>query len=228
MEITWGVPTTTVTRSVKEEKFTTPVVSIAAITAPKVSRKFTFNKAAKEALGLTDYCNVMIGFSEGKVVIKNLGNLTEGEEAPFGSFTVSKSLTFSDKKTFNHIVKLNNLDEKVENHIHLVPVEGQPFMVQSSIESEGQVQVDVEEVFKNESEINKGIEVAAVEEKEVAQTPAPEPVKQKVIKAPRPTPEVKAEPDAKRVMFAIDNNDEDEEEAIDSEEKSEEEDEDVW
>jgi hypothetical protein len=221
MEITWGVPTTT--RTVKEEKFTTPVVSLVAIKASKAARKFTFNKAAKEALGLTDYCNVMLGFTEGKVVIKNLGNFDEGVDAPYGSFVVSKILTFSDKKIFEHIIKLNKLDITKEHHIHLIPVEDQPFMIQSSIEVEGQV--ETEDVFKDESEINKGIEVAVVEEEEeeVAQTPAPEPVKHKVIKATRPAPEVKAAPDAKRVMFAVD--DTDEEEAIDSENITEEEEE---
>jgi hypothetical protein len=165
----------------------------------------------------------MLGFSENKLVIKNLGNLAEGEEAPFGSFTVTKSLTFSDKKIFNHIIKLNKLDEKVENHIHLVPVEGQPFMIQSIIEpeSKAETKVESEDVFKDESEINKGFEEPVIEAPEVAEKPAPEPVKQKVIKVAKSAPEVKPAPDAKRVMFAIDDTQEesDVENDVDTEEE---------
>jgi len=196
MEITWGLPTTT--RTVKEERFTTPVVSLVAITASKAARKFTFNKAAKEALGLTDYCNVMLGFAEGKVVIKNLGNLEEGEEAPYGAFTVTKSLTFSDKKIFEHVIKLNKLDITKEHHIHLIPVEGQPFMIQSNIDTDlvstlADVQEVVEEtaddVFKSDEEMKTNNSSASITNviKKVAE------------------PVVKAEPAPERVKFAIDN-----------------------
>jgi hypothetical protein len=194
MEITWGLPTTT--RTVKEERFTTPVVSLVAITASKAARKFTFNKAAKEALGLTDYCNVMLGFAEGKVVIKNLGNLEEGEEAPYGAFTVTKSLTFSDKKIFEHIIKLNKLDITKEHHIHLIPVEGQPFMIQSNIDTDlvstfADVQEVVEEtaddVFKSDEEMKTPAQAKIKASKEIVE------------------PVVKAEPAPERVKFAIDN-----------------------
>ena len=195
MEITWGVPTAT--RTVKEERFTTPVVSLVAITASKAARKFTFNKAAKEALGLTDYCNVMLGFSEGKLVVKNLGNLEEGEEVPYGAFTVTKSMTFSDKKIFEHIIKLNNLDIAVENHIHLGFIEGQPFMIQTSIESDT---VTAEDVFKSDEEI-------AVSQAPVAEAVVEKPTV-KAVKTIKPLPEVKAEAAPERVKFAIDNTEE--------------------
>ena len=211
MEITWGVPTTT--RTVKEERFTTPVVSLVAITASKAARKFTFNKAAKEALGLTDYCNVMLGFAEGKVVIKNLGNLEEGEEVPYGAFTVTKSLTFSDKKIFEHIIKLNKLDITVENHIHLIPVEGQPFMVQDAIESD---QLTADDVFKADEEVATCPPLVAEPTKEK------EP---KLVKVVKETPVVKSEPAPERVKFAIDNT---EEEPVVEEVSSENDEEEEW
>jgi len=215
MEITWGLPTTT--RTVKEERFTTPVVSLVAITASKAARKFTFNKAAKEALGLTDYCNVMLGFAEGKVVIKNLGNLEEGEEAPYGAFTVTKSLTFSDKKIFEHIIKLNKLDITKEHHIHLIPVEGQPFMIQSNIDTDlvstfADVQEVVEEtaddVFKSDEEMKTPVQAKIKTSKEIAE------------------PVVKAEPAPERVKYAVDNTEE--EPVVEEKASSENDEEEEW
>lgn len=196
MEITWGVPTTT--RVVKEERFDTPVVSLTAIKASKAARKFTFNKAAKEALGLTDYCYVMLGFADNKLVIKNLGNFDEGVDAPYGSFTVSKILTFSDKKIFEHIIKINNLDMTIENHIKLEAVENQPFMIQSEIISdskEGTIEEAVKEPVKAE------------------ETTKEEPKVKKVVKAEepaqKPEPEVEPEVAPERVKFAVDNTEDD-------------------
>jgi hypothetical protein len=214
MEITWGLPTTT--RTVKEERFTTPVVSLVAITASKAARKFTFNKAAKEVLGLTDYCYVMLGFADNKLVVKNLGNFDEGVDAPYGSFTVSKILTFSDKKIFEHIIKMNNLDITKEHHIHLIPVEGQPFMIQSSIDTDlvsvvADVQEVVEEtaddVFKSDEEMKAPAQAKTKVSKEVAE------------------PVVKAEPAPERVKFAIDNT---EEEPVVEEVSSENDEEEEW
>lgn len=188
MEITWGVPTTT--RVVKEERFDTPVVSLTAVAGLKAARKFTFNKAAKEALGLTDYCYVMLGFADNKLVIKNLGNFDEGVDAPYGSFTVSKILTFSDKKIFEHIIKINNLDMSVENHIKLETVENQPFMIQSEIISdskEGVIEETVEKPVKAE------------------ETTKEEPKAKKVVKAEESTQKPAPETAPHRVKFAIDN-----------------------
>ena len=222
MEITWGLPTTT--RTVKEERFTTPVVSLIAITASKAARKFTFNKAAKEALGLTDYCNVMLGFAEGKVVIKNLGNLEEGEEAPYGAFTVTKSLTFSDKKIFEHIIKLNKLDITKEHHIHLIPVEGQPFMIQSNIDTDlvsnvvADVQEEVEEVVEETAD-----DVFKSDE-EMKTTTSPASITNVIKKVAEPV--VKPEPAPERVKFAIDNTEE--EPVVEQEASSENDEEEEW
>ena len=48
--INWGIPNAG--RTKKEEQFNTPVVTMSAIIKDGAGRKFSFNKAAAEALGL--------------------------------------------------------------------------------------------------------------------------------------------------------------------------------
>ncbi len=134
--INWGVP---LTKARKEEKFDTAVVSMSALLKDGVSRKFSFNKAAISLLGLIPgESYVAIGFNGKDLFIKNNGvvnNDVAGEIIPNNSFRINGSYSFADKKTFEFIIKLRELNDKVENYLHLEVIEDKPFVKVSSITS---------------------------------------------------------------------------------------------
>ena len=114
--IAWGVPNAG--RTKKEEQFDTPVVTLAAILKDGAGRKFSFNKAAVEALGLVkpeedSATYVAFGFNGDDLFCK--ASVTEEDNM----FKTNKSFSFSDKKTFEYIVKKKGLSIDVENDLHL-------------------------------------------------------------------------------------------------------------
>lgn len=120
--INWGVPVQRVKRT---EKYDTPVITMSAIIKDGAGRKFSFNKAAVEALGLvkpteTEATYVAFGFNGEEMFC-----MASMDENPNGHKT-NKSYAFSDKKVFEYIIKTKSLDIKVENELHLEAVEGQP------------------------------------------------------------------------------------------------------
>lgn len=137
MEVVWGVPTGTIKRRV--EKYDTPVVTMAAILKDGAGRKISFNKAAVEALGLVkpteeEATFVAVGFIEDDLFVKAF--TTEGDNM----FKTNKSFSFSDKRTFEYIIKKKSLEIGVENHLHLEEVEGQGmFKVTNITHSEAEV-----------------------------------------------------------------------------------------
>lgn len=100
-QILWGeVPTQ---RKKKEEKYTTPVVTLAAIEKAGAGRKISFNKAAQELLSIKGEDSIAFGFT------------TDGEhiyvrkwDKP-GSFKLTQVCTISDKRTYEFIIKRNGL-----------------------------------------------------------------------------------------------------------------------
>lgn len=127
-ELIWGVPAQRVSRKV--EKFTTPVVTMAKIEEGK-GRKFTFNKAAQESLGLVGgESHISFGFGEGTIAVM----ASENETA--NSFSLTKQCSISNKKTAEYIAKVSNLDTTVENYLHLEEVEGQSYMTVSHISND--------------------------------------------------------------------------------------------
>lgn len=110
--VVWGaIPTQ---RSKKEEQFNTPVVTMSALKGLGAGRKFSFNKAAQEILGIQGEDSVMFGFDTNSLAIFiTKSALTEG------TFKLTKTCTFSDKKTFEFIAKRLELDTEVENHFDL-------------------------------------------------------------------------------------------------------------
>jgi hypothetical protein len=108
-EISWGVPAQ---RTRKEEKFKYSVVTMNALEKAGSNRKFSFNKAAIEELGLVGgESQLSVGYNtkENRVFIR-VGD----------GFQVAKNNSFSDKKTFEYIAKLLNLDVNVENNLEVV------------------------------------------------------------------------------------------------------------
>jgi len=110
--VVWGeVPAQ---RTRKQEKYTTPVVTMSAIDKPGAGRKFSFNKAAQEALGIQGEERVSFGFEAGgkKIFIRK----AEGD----AGFLLTKTCTLSDKKTYEFIVKRWDLNSEVETELDLV------------------------------------------------------------------------------------------------------------
>lgn len=118
--INWGIPNAGKTK--KAEQFNTPVVTMSAIIKNGAGRKFSFNNAAVEALGLVkpDENNasyVSFGFNGNDLYCRS--SITEG------NFKTNKSFSFSDKKMFEYIVKSKELLISSENYLHLEEVEGE-------------------------------------------------------------------------------------------------------
>lgn len=110
--VVWGeVPAQ---RTRKQEKYTTPVVTMSAVDKPGAGRKFSFNRAAQEALGIQGEDRVSFGFeSTGKRIFIRKA---EGD----AGFQLTKTCTLSDKKTYEFIVKRWDLNSEVETELDLV------------------------------------------------------------------------------------------------------------
>lgn len=164
--VQWGVPTQ---RTRKEEKFSTPVITMNSLAKKGAGRKFQFNKAAVEALGLEGgETYITFGFTKDNKTIIVLAS--DSEQNP-SSLKITKSHSISNKKTYEFIAKTKDLDTEVENHLHLVKIDGQPYMKVSMIEVDGEPTAEVEdnigaikvEVVETEED-GKAEEVEAVEE----------------------------------------------------------------
>ncbi len=134
-------------------------------------RKFQFNKAAVEALGLEGgETYITFGFQGNNVLV-----MASSDEQSPASLKITKSHSISNKKTFEYIAKINALDTNVENYLHLSVVDGQPYMTVSSIEASGEeVNENIPQTPTPEAEVveteedGKDEEVETVEEEETA------------------------------------------------------------
>jgi hypothetical protein len=105
-------------RKKKEELFSTPVMTMSAIEKVGAGRKFSFNKAAQEAMGIKGEGRISFGFSaDGKQIFVRKA---EGEEG----FKLTQACTISDKKTYEFVVKRLSLNTDAENHFDVVPMAG--------------------------------------------------------------------------------------------------------
>jgi hypothetical protein len=102
-------------RTRKQEKYSTPVITMSAIDKPGAGRKFSFNKAAQDALGVVGEDRVTFGFQAdgNKIFIRKESNSEAG-------FQLTKTCSLSDKKTYEFIVKRWNLNSEVETELDLV------------------------------------------------------------------------------------------------------------
>jgi hypothetical protein len=145
--VVWGIPTQ---RTKKVEKFNTPVITMSAI-AEGTGRKFSFNKAAQETLGLVKgESHVALGFHENNIYVKSLV-----KETPT-SFKLTNTHTFSNKKTFEYIAKVQELDTSIENYLHIEAVDGQPMCKVVTISTDGG---STEGAYRNTEEEGKETEV---------------------------------------------------------------------
>lgn len=113
-DLIWdGVPAQ---KKKREEKFLFPAVTMVALDKPGAGRKFIFNKAAQELLNIQGEERVSFGFSADRsiIAIRKAADINSGIQ-------LTKTCTISDKKTYEFIAKILNLDTSVENNFEIVP-----------------------------------------------------------------------------------------------------------
>ena len=164
-------------RKRKEEQFTFPVVSMSALEKVGAGRKFTFNKAAQELLGIVGEDRISFGFQPSNKTIflkKALGD---------AGFKLTKTCTLSDKKTYEFISKMLELNNEVENHFSLIASEVVQGAVQMSrmdnitVTEEATLEFETRDLGAVSDEVETFNDIApeaeAVIEEEVAEMPEP-------------------------------------------------------
>jgi hypothetical protein len=159
--VQWGVPTQ---RTKKVEKFNTPVITMNSLAKKGAGRKFQFNKAAVEALGLeAGESYITFGFQGDKILV-----LASADEQSPASLKITKSYSISNKKTYEYIAKSKTLDTNYENYLHLVKVDGQPYLEVSMIKIDGNTYPSeaeaTEEVVETENTKEEEVVAEAVTE----------------------------------------------------------------
>ena len=110
-DFTWGaVPSQ---RQRKTEKYTYPVMTMAALSKPGAGRKFSFNKAAQELLNVSGEDRIAFGFNTSRTIVA-----IRKEDGDAG-FKLTKTCTFSDKKIFEFISKTLGLSNDAENEFKI-------------------------------------------------------------------------------------------------------------
>lgn len=105
-------------RKRKEEQFSFPVVTLSAIAKLGAGRKFSFNSAAQKELDIKGGDRISFGFSNDKTIaalrkaVNNQG------------FALTQTCTVSDKKTYEFLAKMFNLNTSIENHFKISLVNG--------------------------------------------------------------------------------------------------------
>tara|TARA_R110000868_G_scaffold281739_2_gene542010 strand:+ start:1218 stop:1793 length:576 start_codon:yes stop_codon:yes gene_type:complete len=105
-------------RKRRAEQFAFSVVTLSAIAKLGAGRKFSFNAAAQKELDVTSGDRISFGFSTDKklaAVRKATGDQ---------GFALTQTCTISDKKTYEFMVKMFNLDTAIENHFEISLVNG--------------------------------------------------------------------------------------------------------
>jgi len=138
--VVWGLVPAQRTR--KEEKFTTPVVTMSAIDKPGAGRKFSFNKAAQELLGIEGENRISFGFITAPTNFNIFVRKVEDESG----FLLTKTCTFSDKKTYEFIAKRLELNTEVETDFDVTIVAGENY-AQLTLKTSDNVAIVEEEVL---------------------------------------------------------------------------------
>lgn len=167
-------------RKRKEEQFAFPVVTLSAIAKLGAGRKFSFNAAAQNELDVKGGDRISFGFSTDKklaAVRKATGDQ---------GFALTQTCTISDKKTYEFMVKMFNLDTAIENHFEISLVNGlhtlSPVISSNTEEVVFEINtVDVGEISDEEDfsadlrgiPTTESLGIAAAEEVEEMVAPAP-------------------------------------------------------
>ena len=105
-----GVPAQ---RQRRGEKYNFPVVTMSAIDKPGAGRKFSFNKAAQDVLGIQGEQRVSFGFSTDRTII------AVRKAAGDAGLKLTKTCTISDKRTYDFIAKILDLDITKETELEI-------------------------------------------------------------------------------------------------------------
>ena len=159
-QVNWGVP---VQRTRKVEKFSTPVITLSALAKKGAGRKISFNAAAQELLGLISGESLLaIGFDPQQNIFIKV--------ATDGNFKITKTFSISDKRTYEYIAKIKELNTDNENYLTIDPVDGQSYFQVSGIVSEGvaedipQMNAPVQEDDMVEEEVLETVEATEEDE----------------------------------------------------------------
>lgn len=164
-------------RKRKEEQFTFPVVSMSALQKVGAGRKFTFNKAAQELLGIVGEDRLSFGFqaSTQSIFLKK----ATGDSG----FKLTKTCTISDKRTYEFITKMLGLNNEVENNFSVEAVAEMPSVCKMVLLQTEAATENVEIEFTNRDlgevdDINPHAEVEEIEEE--AEMPEPTEIEEAV------------------------------------------------
>lgn len=111
--VNWGIPALRVKR---EDKYTTPVVIMNSLSLKGAGRKFCFNRAAQNIMGMNPDIEqtVLVGFGpEGEIYFK----IEDGENE--NGYKLTKTGTFSNKRVYEYVVKYLKLDTDQDNAFNL-------------------------------------------------------------------------------------------------------------
>lgn len=133
--VNWGIPTL---RAKREDKYTTPVVTMNSLLLKGAGRKFCFNRAAQNAMGMNPDVDqsILVGFGpEGQIYFKLDQGLNDN------GYRLTKTGTFSNKRVYEYIAKYLKLDTDQDNVFDLV------------YENEGIYRIEkIEETVENSNE----------------------------------------------------------------------------
>jgi len=159
--LTWDAVPTQRTR--KQEKYDFPAVTLAALAKVGAGRKFIFNKSAQELLDIKGEDYISFGFSPDKSIIAIRKNTTET------GLKLTKTCTISDKKTYEFIARLLNLNTDLENSFKLESKDNLIILNQTRLEdsTNSALETFIDEVATErlpKEEFNKIMETVLAEE----------------------------------------------------------------
>lgn len=146
-----------VQRQRRGEKYNFAVVTMSAIDKPGAGRKFSFNKAAQEILGIQGEDRVSFGFSTDRTII------AIRKAAGDAGLKLTKTCTISDKRTYDFIAKILDLDITQETELKIENSNGFLTLNRFSAGEPTEAAVYEQEV----------VHTALAEEEEILTMPAP-------------------------------------------------------
>jgi hypothetical protein len=167
-----GVPAQ---RTRKSEKYDFAVVTMSAIDKPGAGRKFTFNKAAQSVLGINGEDRVSFGFSTDRTII------AVRKAAGDAGLKLTKTCTLSDKRTYDFIAKILDLDITQETDLEIIASNGLLTLNRLTATEVAASKVEEEETYISAPAIEpvveeavESFELAGEVEEEVFEVPATE------------------------------------------------------
>jgi hypothetical protein len=167
-----GVPAQ---RTRKSEKYDFAVVTMSAIDKPGAGRKFTFNKAAQSVLGINGEDRVSFGFSTDRTII------AVRKAAGDAGLKLTKTCTLSDKRTYDFIAKILDLDITQETDLEIIASNGLLTLNRLTATEVAASKVEEEETYISAPAVEpvveeavESFELAGEVEEEVFEVPATE------------------------------------------------------